>query len=60
MLNATRHSDHHIHPGVPYPNLALPQDAPRLPWPLPVAACVALYPPLWHRRMRPLLAGVKS
>ena len=58
-LNATRHSDHHMHPAVPYPGLALPQDAPRLPWPLPVAACIALYPPLWRRRMQPLLADLK-
>ena len=59
-LNATRHSDHHMHPSSPYPALALPDTAPRLPWPLPVAACAALYPPLWHRQMRPLLARLKS
>ncbi len=54
-LNATRHSDHHMHPARPYPTLTLPEAAPRLPWPLPVAAAVALVPPLWRRRMRPLL-----
>ena len=59
-LNATRHSDHHLHPSVPYPGLALPHTAPRLPWPLPVAACIALYPPLWRRRMQPLLTAEKS
>jgi alkane 1-monooxygenase len=60
MLNATRHSDHHMHPARPFPALALPQVTPRLPWPLPLAACVALYPPLWRRRMQPLLAELKS
>lgn len=59
-LNATRHSDHHMHPSRHYPVLALPKEAPRLPWPLPIAACVALYPPLWHRRMLPILASLKS
>jgi alkane 1-monooxygenase len=59
-LNATRHSDHHMHPAVPYPALSLPAEAPCLPWPLPVAACVALYPPLWRRRMQPLLDARKS
>jgi alkane 1-monooxygenase len=57
-LNATRHSDHHCHPMTRYPNLALPDDAPRLPWPLPVAAGVALVPPLWRRRMAPRLAAL--
>lgn len=58
MLNATRHSDHHLHPMRPYPALRLAEDAPCLPWPLPVAAVVALIPPLWHRRMRRRLPRV--
>ncbi len=56
MLNAPRHSDHHAHPSRPYTALRLPPDAPMLPWPLPLAGMIALYPPLWHRRLRPLLA----
>lgn len=56
LLNAPRHSDHHSHPSRPYPALRLPEDAPRLPWPLPLAAAIALVPPLWHRLMRPHLA----
>ena len=56
LLNAPRHSDHHAHPARPYPALRLPEDAPRLPWPLPLAAAIALVPPLWHRLMRPHLA----
>jgi alkane 1-monooxygenase len=58
MLNAPRHSDHHAHPSRPYPALRLPGDAPMLPWPLPLAGLIALYPPLWHRRMRPLLTRI--
>ncbi|MEI6096855.1 MAG: alkane 1-monooxygenase [Alphaproteobacteria bacterium] len=55
MLNATRHSDHHAHPSRGYASLSLPPEAPLLPWPLPLAAMIALYPPLWRRRMRPLV-----
>lgn len=56
LLNAPRHSDHHVNPARPYPALRLPEDAPRLPWPLPLACLIALIPPLWRRRMRPHLA----
>jgi alkane 1-monooxygenase len=57
MLNAPRHSDHHAHPARPYPNLRLPAaiDAPTLPWPLPLACTLALFPPLWKRAIRPHL-----
>jgi alkane 1-monooxygenase len=58
MLNAPRHSDHHAHPSRPYPALRLPDkdEAPRLPWPLPVACTMALFPRLWRRAIRPHLA----
>lgn len=58
MLNAPRHSDHHAHPGRPFPALRLPpeDEAPRLPWPLPVACGLALMPRLWRRAIRPHLA----
>ena len=52
-LNATRHSDHHAHPGRHYPALTIPQDAPMLPRPLPLMASIALIPPLWRRIMDP-------
>ncbi|MFE3837845.1 alkane 1-monooxygenase [Pseudogemmobacter sonorensis] len=54
MLNAPRHSDHHAHPARPYPALRLPEadEAPRLPWPLPVACAMAFFPRLWKRRIR--------
>ena len=60
LLNAPRHSDHHSHPARPYPALRLPDEAPRLPWPLPLAAAIALVPPLWHRLMRPHLARLAT
>jgi alkane 1-monooxygenase len=56
MLNAPRHSDHHVHPTRPFPALRLPEDAPRLPWPLPVACALALAPRTWRRATRPHLA----
>lgn len=57
LLNAPRHSDHHANPARPYPALRLDGDAPRLPWPLPLAALVALVPPVWRRLMAPHLAA---
>jgi alkane 1-monooxygenase len=58
MLNAARHSDHHAHPSRPFPALRLPpeSEAPRLPWPLPLACAMALSPRLWRRAIRPHLA----
>ncbi len=56
MLNAPRHSDHHVHPTRAFPALGLPDDAPRLPWPLPVACALALSPRLWRRAIGPHLA----
>lgn len=62
MLNAPRHSDHHAHPARPYPALRLPpeDEAPRLPWPLPLACALALSPRLWRRALAPRLAHWKS
>lgn len=58
MLNASRHSDHHANPSRPFPALRLPpqDEAPRLPWPLPVACAMALVPSLWRRAIKPHLA----
>ena len=58
LLNAPRHSDHHAHPSRPYPALRLPSadEAPMLPWSLPVACVIALVPPLWRRLIAPHLA----
>ncbi len=58
MLNASRHSDHHANPARPFPALRLPpvDEAPRLPWPLPIACAMALVPSLWRRAIKPHLA----
>ncbi|WP_323785154.1 alkane 1-monooxygenase [Thalassovita sp.] len=53
MLNAPRHSDHHIHPTRHYPALRLTPDMPVLPHSLPVMAVIALWPNLWRRVMDP-------
>jgi alkane 1-monooxygenase len=58
MLNASRHSDHHANPSRPFPALRLPpeDEAPRLPWPLPLACAMALVPSLWRPAIKPHLA----
>lgn len=58
-LNAARHSDHHAHPARPYPALRLPapQEAPQLPFSLPVMGLIALLPPLWRWLMRREIAN---
>ncbi len=60
MLNAPRHSDHHVHPARPFPALRLPDEAPRLPWPLPFACMLALSPRLWRRAMAPHLQRLRE
>ncbi len=57
MLNAPRHSDHHMQPTRPFPALAIaPAGCPFLPRSLPVMATIALAPPLWRRIMDPRVA----
>ena len=57
MLNAPRHSDHHLNPGRVFPALRLdPAAMPVLPYSMPVMAVIALWPPLWRRVMDPLVA----
>ncbi|MEP1328666.1 alkane 1-monooxygenase [Pseudophaeobacter sp.] len=51
MLNAPRHSDHHVNPKRRFPGLQLTSEMPLLPHSLPVMAVIALIPPLWHRVM---------
>ncbi|MEO0370500.1 MAG: alkane 1-monooxygenase [Pseudomonadota bacterium] len=55
MVNAPRHSDHHISPHKDYPTLALdPDQMPYLPYSLPVMGVIALIPKIWFRLMNPL------
>ncbi|WP_372887645.1 alkane 1-monooxygenase [Shimia sp.] len=59
MLNAPRHSDHHLHPSRPYPALELdPAAMPVLPHALPVMAALALWPGRWRRVMDPRVAAL--
>lgn len=52
MLNATRHSDHHMHPSRSYPALQLDRDQMAiLPYSLPMMATLALWPRRWRRVM---------
>ncbi|SEQ28575.1 alkane 1-monooxygenase [Thalassovita taeanensis] len=60
MLNAPRHSDHHMHPTRPYPALQLEATMPILPHSLPVMAVIALWPGLWRRLMDPRTVAVMA
>ncbi len=52
MLNAPRHSDHHMRPARAFPELELTRgQMPMLPHSLPVMAVLALVPPIWRRLM---------
>lgn len=52
MLNVPRHSDHHLNPTRPYPNLRIEEDRmPILPRSLPVMGIISLCPPLWRHMM---------
>jgi alkane 1-monooxygenase len=58
MLNAPRHSDHHMHPMRLFPALRLDCDTmPTLPYSLPVMAAIALVPPLWRQVIDPRVAS---
>ncbi|MBY6156524.1 alkane 1-monooxygenase [Pseudooceanicola nitratireducens] len=61
MLNASRHSDHHMHPSRIYPSLQIDPDImPILPRSLPVMAMIALVPGWWRRVMNPHLLEWQS
>ncbi|SMX23246.1 alkane 1-monooxygenase [Boseongicola aestuarii] len=57
LINVTRHSDHHASPTRPYPLLQTPNEnaAPHLPYGYAIMTTMALVPPLWMRRMNPLV-----
>ena len=57
MLNAPRHSDHHMHPMRLFPALRLDRRTmPVLPFSLPVMAGIAMVPPFWRKVMDPRVA----
>ncbi|MFK7743547.1 MAG: alkane 1-monooxygenase [Roseobacter sp.] len=52
MMNATRHSDHHVNPQRSYTNLTLDRaEMPILPFSVPIMGAIALIPGLWRRLM---------
>ncbi len=51
MLNAPRHSHHHLAAQTRFDQLRLEPGVPTLPYALPVMAVIALYPPVWRRVM---------
>lgn len=53
MLNAPRHSDHHVNPQRRFEDLRLNGDMPLLPYALPVMATLALWPARWRKVMDP-------
>lgn len=61
MLNAPRHSDHHLNPRRSYPALQISDPHTLLlPRSLPVMATLALFPPLWRRVMDPKVAKLRA
>lgn len=58
LLNATRHSNHHMHPSQNFPALQLDTATmPMLPRSLPAMAMVAMVPKLWRKVMNPRVAA---
>ncbi len=57
LINLQRHADHHVRPDRDYPLLQTygPEVAPQLPHGYGVMAAMALVPPLWRRRMNPMV-----
>ena len=55
LFELTRHSDHHAHPGRPFPVLRHFDEAPQLPTGYPGMIVVALVPPLFFALMDPRL-----
>ena len=51
LVNAPRHSDHHLNPSRPYPGLRLREAMPILPHSLPVMGAIALVPSVWRKVM---------
>ena len=51
MMNAPRHSDHHMNPSRDFSQLRLDEQMPTLPRSVPVMGAVALCPPLWRHMM---------
>jgi alkane 1-monooxygenase len=57
LIHLQRHSDHHMKPLKPYPELELLADAPRLPTGYAGMIWIAWWPHLWFRVMDPRIEG---
>lgn len=55
LYELTRHSDHHYKSDRKYQVLRSIEQAPDLPWGYPASMLVALFPPLWFRKINPLI-----
>jgi alkane 1-monooxygenase len=55
LINLQRHADHHAAPMKTYPQLEPSQEAPQLPGGYAAMVLLALVPPLWFRRIDPML-----
>jgi alkane 1-monooxygenase len=58
LLQAQRHSDHHVHPGRRYQEMVSFEGNPELPAAYPVMLLLALIPGAWRRVMNPRLAAL--
>lgn len=55
LYELTRHSDHHYKSDRKYQVLRSIEQAPDLPWGYPASMLVALIPPLWFRKINPII-----
>lgn len=55
LYELTRHSDHHYKSDRKYQILRSIDQAPDLPWGYPASMLVALVPPLWFRKINPII-----
>jgi alkane 1-monooxygenase len=60
LFNLQRHADHHAHPGREYLALRDLPDAPRLPAGYGSMILLALVPPLWYKRIHPMLDAFEA
>lgn len=60
LFELSRHSDHHFKITRPYQVLRHFDESPQLPWGYPTAILVSLVPPLWFRRVDPLLESTST
>ncbi len=60
LIRLQRHSDHHLRPLKPYPELELQADAPRLPTGYAGTVWLAWWPHLWFKIMNPRLDALRK